>query len=143
MTLPDAVLWIVALASGVSAMLTRRHTAWPLLASLGLCAVLQWAEVPFDPLRWFLIDVVAMLAICAIGWATHLDRRDGAILALFPLAWIAYALGDPLTFWGGWAVVVTQFLITVPWGNVWGRAIRTLPHNPWDIFDLKVRGEVA
>jgi hypothetical protein len=140
---PEAVLYLAALVAGVSAAITGRHTFWPLLASLTFCLLMQHWGVRLDFLRLVIADAITALAILAIGWGTRFHSGDGFVLGLFLVAVPFYLLPDLYRFWGGWAVVVMQFLITVPWAIVRRRAIRSVPRNLWDIFDLRVRGDEA
>jgi hypothetical protein len=143
MTAPVVILYVIAFGAGFSAAVTRRHTFWPLLASLAFCVTMQGLGVRFDFLRLIVADGVTILAILAIGWRTGFHPADRLVLALFAVAVPFYLMPDPYRFWGGWAVVVSQFLVSIPWAMVSRRALRSLPENPWDIFDLRVRGDEA
>ena len=125
-------LWLGAAVSGIALLLGNR-TAAPLLASYGLTTVLC-AIGYYNIAVWLLIDSV----VIAIIAARKTTLGDKIILSLFPVAWVGYAL-ESITFIVTWAVVMAQFLITVPWQRLArglaGAAPKVRDH---DDFDLRV-----
>lgn len=130
----EAGLWIAA-GIGFVSLLMGQRTAIPLLASFGLSAFLCWKQVHFYPEVWVAIDIAVILAIVAI---TELRRSEWLIIYLFAAAWIGYAFPPEIRFWTSWAVVIAQFLLTMPWIEAWNRTVHVNRHfDPWSHFDLR------
>lgn len=130
----EAALY-VAMAAAMCGALARNRVAWVLLASVAYCLYLDWAGVPFDKIRWLILDVNAMALIAIVGSRT---RANCAIFALFFVGWFAYAMGDPYRYVGTMLVTIAQLLLTFPAANAWGhiKRVQRHPHN-WNEFDLR------
>lgn len=130
----EAGLWIAA-GIGCLSLLLGSRTAIPLLASFGLATYLCWKQVDFRPEIWAGIDIAVILAIVAIS---ELRRSEWLIIYLFGVAWIGYAFPPETRFWISWAVVIAQFLLTMPWSEAWNRTVHVNRHfDPWSHLDLR------
>lgn len=131
----QALLWL-AVACGIAGALTGNRTAWPLLASVGLCKALEWLHVSFDPALWLVID----FAVIAVIVRRDMKPTDWIVLALFAPAWAAYFLPDPARYNLSLAAVSLQLLLTFPMAATWGRTRRiNRTFDPWDHFNLRAR----
>lgn len=126
MTVLDAILG-VAVACGVAGALTGNRTAWALLASVAYCLAMDWLGVAFNPFLWLMVDLAVCLAIllpvipkfARFFPKLRVSSADVAILALFGPAWIGYLMEPDVRYQIGFAVVVTQLLVTFPSCAAW------------------------
>lgn len=133
----EAALW-VAMACALCGALTGNRAAWVLVPSAALCLYLDCRGVPFNWVRWVTMDLVAMALIAGI--VSKLTRMDWAILLLFPVGWVAYAMGDPIRYIGTMLVTIAQLLLTFPLARFRARLRQyRSPADRWDEFDLLVR----
>lgn len=105
----EIVFWL-AVACGVVSASTGNRTAWALLASVGLCFALSYAQVPFSFILWLMIDLAVVLVIIRPA----MTKTDCVIIALFIPAWCFYLLPPDTRFWGSFVVVVAQLVLTFP-----------------------------
>jgi hypothetical protein len=106
-------LFIFALLCALAGAWRGNRTAWALVTGSAVAAGFVWADFPFNPAIWFLIDIAIIAAISATARAFSL--RDTFVVLLFLPSWALY-FTDEL-----WAVRVTdiivsaQLLLTGPW----------------------------
>lgn len=108
-------LLICSLLAGMWAEKNGSVAARPLIASVGLVCALTLLGVPFDFGLWVSIDVAAICIIEALG---RVGKKERAIMALFPVAWVLYHLQPPWWRDGVSLIVTAQFLLTVPWDRL-------------------------
>lgn len=133
----QALLWL-AIACGIAGAFSGNRTAWPLLASVGLCKVMERYEVPYDWRLWVSIDLAVIALIFALAWKRGLTRADWVVLALFAPAFVAYALPPDPRYFITMATVICQLMLTFPAANAWGRLKRIREHpDRWNEFDLR------
>lgn len=135
MTVVEALTWTIALAACVSAARTKRLTAWPLMASWVLCWFLNHPanQFPFDPMLWAAIDLaviwtMAYIALTRRPGEPEFDRKDIVVIVLFVVGWVfSYTMADPWRYWVGSAVVISQFLVTMPAESAFRALSKRLP----------------
>lgn len=109
-----AAMWLAS-GIGLAALVAGNRTAAPLLASFLLASALCWAGVPFNFFFWLVIDVAVILVIAR----PEMTRADIWIVLLFAPAWALYLMPEsPWMWWGTGAVVIAQFMLTVPYARL-------------------------
>lgn len=121
--MPEQGLWLAATFALVPAMMGS-HTAWALLASLAYAFALEALHVPFG-LPWLLADAFVLRTILH----PNMTLQDELIAALFPVAWIGYALDEYTRYDIAMPVVILQFLLVLPWPKL-QRIIFSISHGP-------------
>ena len=104
-------LTILAALIGMAGALYGSRPAYPLLISLGVYNALPTLGFYFDPLFWFGVDAVVIVAVALID---RVDARTVAIVTLFLPAWGFYFTEPEVRYVGTLAVVVLQMVMTLP-----------------------------
>lgn len=120
--MPEQGLWLAATLALVPAWMGSR-TAWALLASLAYATALETMGVPFGA-SYIVADAYVMRAI----WQPSMNLQDELILALFPVAWLGYALDEYTRYDIAMPVVILQFLLVLPWPKL-QRIIFSISHG--------------
>lgn len=130
-----AILYL-AIACGIAGALARNRTPLPLLASVALCLLFEWREVPFFWPLWVTIDLAVAAAIWRLNRG-HIKPADWLVLSLFVPGFVGYAMDEAARFQVGFGVVVTQLLLTFPLAAVRAH-LADRPREPdrWNEFDL-------
>jgi len=132
--MPDWFL-LIAVVLGIIGAAVGNKAAWPLLASLALCNGLPHIGYNFDMAFWLFVDLAVIGTITFMG----ITRRHVAIIALFLPAWAFYFAPPEIRFAGTLAVVILQFVLTLPWVRFHRFSKRGMSkQDNWSEFDLRV-----
>lgn len=117
------------------ALLYGSRAAYPLAVSLGFCTIATLVEAQFEAPVWASLDIAVACAIVLL----RPRLSDWLALLLFIPSWALYAADEWTRYYGVTAIVILQFLVTLPWQRIGSRLIRTMPHLPAidDLFKLK------
>lgn len=99
----DELLYLSAFVGVVSAALGNR-------TSLALCLSLAASFYVSSSLLLWLLD----LAVLCVILRPSMPIADKMVAALFLFAWPAYLMGEDVRYYVGYAVVVLQFAICMP-----------------------------
>jgi len=126
---------ILAAVLGIIGASAGNKAAWPLLASLALCNGLPQFGYNFDMAAWLFVDMAVIGVLIWLG----ITLRHVAIIALFLPAWAFYFAPPEIRFVGTLAVVILQFVLTLPWVRFHRFSKRgMLKQDNWSEFDLRV-----
>lgn len=129
MSLPHAIMWAVVLVVGVP-------SAWrnPTAAALVLCWIA--VETIFVltgnnlAVQYYIYPDVFVLAVIAMK--QHRSPADWAVIAIFPLMWLAYVatLDAYSKWWLLWYAALGQFLVAGLDSFLTCRRTRAVSHTP-------------
>ena len=126
-----------AFACAVLSAFSGNRAAWVLVGSVSYCLYLDVTGVPFNVIRWLILDVSSMALIAALT-LPKLTLANSLIFGLFFVGWAAYALPDPHRYTISVSVTIAQLLLTFPVANFRERlrSVRQAPDR-WNEFDLR------
>jgi hypothetical protein len=107
-------LFFCALFCGFYAAWHGSRTAYALIAMTAVDGAMALV-LPFDFGTWLILDIATMGAIEM--WPTN--RRDHAVVALFPPCWALYQLDAVWTSQATTLIVAAMFMLTPPWERIW------------------------
>jgi hypothetical protein len=105
----DTLFWLSVACATVAALMNA-PPARALVAGAIAGELLRHSPITFDWSLWFLLDLLVILFIVRRGMSV----AEWAILALFPVSWVAYTLGDPARYLITSGAVIVQMLLTLP-----------------------------